>query len=761
MVREGDRQLTEWSDAVTLTVRSDKPRATLTADRTVIPLGGSITLTCSVDGSDDWKFDWFRNGRQYSVGRIRGNTEPYRVISVSEGGVYSCRGGRERGGGGGDPVFQTETSNEVPIQKTVSKPTVTLQPTWPVIYRGETVTLRCEIQDDGGTQWTYEWRPTNRNSPTSSEYRINRVSEYDNGEYRCKAKRGRQLTDWSDAFRLTVRSDKPRATVTAHRTTIPAGGSVTLSCSVEGSGDWKFDWFRNGQQYPVDQIRVISVSEGGEYSCRGQRGNPVFQTEKSREVSIQKTGNRPTPSLTAKNYNIPAGGSVALSCSVRGSAGWRFDWFRQESVHHSAQSIRNNESSGTISVSNEGVYSCRGGRGDPVFYTETSSEVTIQKTVPITPTVIQQPNWSQIYRGEKVTLRCEIQGGTQWTYEWRTTNRNSPSSSEYRITADSSGDYGCRGRRDRFTLTEWRVIRLNVSSPKPQPVLSVSPSWLNPGASVTLSCEVKHQDAGWRFFWYKAVSKLISSSYSLELLPGSTNGTEQNSFIIQGQNHTAGFVCRAGRGEPEFYTYYSEPKFVWSADSHPAASLSVSPDRVQHVIDQPVTLKCSGNDTKWRVRRFTDTTSPSHVQCSNWGTMHGSSCTINRLWYHSGVYWCESESGEFSNAVNITVQGRMLLLFPVLKTFLFHYTCKYCKHNPLLSSVSNIVCFSGTFKKMNKENKGIKIFCLLNPRSSAFIPSSWLSLFLTVSSPVSPSSPLLLIIGPISGIILIIFLLLL
>uniref|UniRef100_A0A3B3U745 Ig-like domain-containing protein n=1 Tax=Poecilia latipinna TaxID=48699 RepID=A0A3B3U745_9TELE len=83
-------------------------------------------------------------------------------------------------------------------------PTVTQQPNWPV-YRGETVTLRCEIQGGGGTQWTYEWRPTNRNSPTSSEYRINRVSESDNGEYSCKAKRGHQLTDWSDAFRLTVR----------------------------------------------------------------------------------------------------------------------------------------------------------------------------------------------------------------------------------------------------------------------------------------------------------------------------------------------------------------------------------------------------------------------------------------------------------------------------------------------------------------------------------------------------------------------------
>uniref|UniRef100_A0A3B3YWE3 Ig-like domain-containing protein n=1 Tax=Poecilia mexicana TaxID=48701 RepID=A0A3B3YWE3_9TELE len=161
---------------------------------------------------------------------------------------------------------------------------------------GETVTLRCEIQGGGGTQWTYEWRPTNRNSPTSSEYRINRVSESDNGEYSCKAKRGRQLTDWSDAFRLTVRY-KPRATLTADRTTIPLGGSVTLTCSVDKSVDWKFDWFRNGKQYSVGRIRgntepsgTISVSEGRVYSCRGGRGDPVFQTETSNEVSIQKTG---------------------------------------------------------------------------------------------------------------------------------------------------------------------------------------------------------------------------------------------------------------------------------------------------------------------------------------------------------------------------------------------------------------------------------------------------------------------------------------
>uniref|UniRef100_A0A3P9NJQ0 Ig-like domain-containing protein n=1 Tax=Poecilia reticulata TaxID=8081 RepID=A0A3P9NJQ0_POERE len=203
----------------------------------------------------------------------------------------------------------------------------------------------------------------------------------------------------------------------------------------------------------------------------------------------------------------------------------------------------------------------------------------------------------------------------------------------------------------------------SLTSP-PQPVLSVSPSWLNPGASVTLSCEVQPQDAGWRFYWYKAVPDPFSR-YTYELLPGSTNGTEQNSFIINGPTRTAGFGCRAGRGEPKFYTYYSEPKFIWSADPGPAASLSVNPDRVQHFRSESVSLSCEGNST-WRVMRFTETGQLSY--CFIWGKMTGTTCTIDPHRYHSGVYWCESGSGETSNAINITVQddsSNPLLLSPV------------------------------------------------------------------------------------------------
>lgn len=110
-----------------------------------------------------------------------------------------------------------------------------------------------------------------------------------------------------------------------------------------------------------------------------------------------------------------------------------------------------------------------------------------------------------------------------------------------------------------------KVTKNNTISP-PEPVLRVSPWWLSPGASVTLSCEVEHVSAGWSFYWYKAVPDLShkSGSYSYELLPASSNGTADNSYIIHGQTHTAGYVCRAGRGEPHFYTLYSQPHFVWS-----------------------------------------------------------------------------------------------------------------------------------------------------------------------------------------------------
>ncbi|KAM4536274.1 uncharacterized protein PAE49_020931 [Odontesthes bonariensis] len=399
-----------------------------------------------------------------------------------------------------------------------------------------------------------------------------------------------------------------------------------------------------------------------------------------------------------------------------------------------------------------------------------SDAVIINQTVSIKATVILQPSWAQIYSGETVSLRCGIQRADYrgWEYEWRPTNTNAPTSSEYRIIAESnSREYSCRARRG-YLLTEWSEgFTLKVSY-KPRPVLTVSPSWLSPGASVTLSCQVEHPSAGWRFYWYKAVPDPSESPYSYELLPDSNTGTEHGSYIIHGQTHTAGYVCRAGRGDPVYYTHYSRPEFVWSADLHPAASLTVSPNRVQHLRGDPVSLNCEGKSAEWRVMGITEEGYLSY--CSYWGTMTGSSCNIEYLWSGNAVFWCESGSGEFSNAVNITEQSdysEVILVspvHPVTEGGSVSLSCRQSGQNTL----SNVFFYHND-TLLQSDGRGELNISAVSQSNEGFYKcehsgnvssQSWISVK-AVSRPEGSLFPVLMVVRPIIGLIFIVLLLLL
>ncbi|XP_067436910.1 Fc receptor-like protein 5 [Thunnus thynnus] len=570
-----------------------------------------------------------------------------------------------------------------------NKATVILQPNWPLIYRGETVTVRCEIQGGGDTEWTYEWTPDNLiTSPTLSEHRIN-SNNYYSGEFKCRGRKDSySSTEWSDVITLTVLPYKPKAKLSADNRDIPVGGSVTLTCSVDpSSSGWKYDWYKDEK--------------------------------------------------TSEPLNT------------------------QDAVF---------QSTGQISVSQGGLYWCRGGRGDPVYYTEYSDSITINKYGSNRAVVTLQPNWPKIYRGEAITLRCDIKDGgdTKWEYEWetpRSTKRQTQN--EYRISSayiSDSGDYRCLGRmKSEQSSTEWSdAFKLTVLY-APESVLTVFPSWLSPGDSVTLSCEVEHPSAGWRFYWYETVPKLSGNSYSYELLPGSTNGTEQDSYIIHGSTHTARYMCRAGRGDPVFYTQYSKPAFVWSGDVYSAVTLKVSPDRVQHFTYDSVSLSCEGTFTEWRVRRF-----PENHNCSYWRSMTGSTCNINSSQQSDAVYWCESGSGEFSNAVNITIQNADIILVspvhPVTEGDSATLGCKL-KRGELLSNVF----FYQNDKLIQNDTRGELNISAVSKSDEGFYKckysgkesvQSWLSVK-AVSRPDSSSSLIPLIVGLVCGIIFIILLLLL
>ncbi|XP_062300408.1 uncharacterized protein LOC134005498 [Scomber scombrus] len=558
-------------------------------------------------------------------------------------------------------------------------------------------------------------------------------------------------------------SNKAVVTLQPNGPLIYSGETITVRCEIEGGGNtrWEYEWRVNNMDisHKDNEYKIIraSVSHSGDYRCKGRKDS-YYSTEWSDVFTLTVSSNKPKPTLTSDKTIIPVGGSVTLTCSVDDSADWKYDWFRQTSESSEAQLIRNVNLNRVISVNQGGIYYCRGGRGggrgDSVFYTEDSNKVTIQETVSNKAVVTLQPNGPLIYSGETITVRCEIEGGgnTGWEYEWRENNTNiSHKDNEYKIIRASvshSGDYRCKGRKDSYSSTEWSdVFTLTVSSNKPKAKLRADNRDIPVGGSVTLTCSVGSSSSGWKYYWYRGekTSEPLTTQYAV---------LQSNGQISVSQGGV--YWCRGGRGDPVYLTEYSDYIRINKYDVHSAMTLKVSPDRVQHFTNDSVSLSCEGNFTKWRVRRFPEDQNWS--DCYNWRSMTGSTCNISSYQQSDAVYWCEFGSGEFSNAVNITIQKADIILVspvhPVTEGQSVTLGCKL-KRGELLS---NVFFYQNDKLIQNDTRRELKISavsksdegfykCKYSGEESA---QSWMSVQ-AVSRPENSSSLVPLIVSPIQS----------
>ncbi|XP_045556550.1 low affinity immunoglobulin gamma Fc region receptor III-like [Salmo salar] len=328
----------------------------------------------------------------------------------------------------------------------------------------------------------------------------------------------------------------------------------------------------------------------------------------------------------------------------------------------------------------------------------------------------------------------------------------------------NSSSYTCKGVKGNKRSETSDAVQLTVSD-KPQPVLSISPQWLNPGDSVTLSCEVDKTSTGWRFSWYRTVlyraglPSLSDKSYSL--LPQSDNGTTEDSYTLipAGPTPTGGYVCRVGRGDPVYNSLYSEPQFLWSGDLQPSVSLRISPNTTQHFRSKSLSLSCEekGNSTGWRLMRYTERGVESGC-VSNWGSITGSTCTIRSTYTgDSGVFWCESGSGEYSNAVNITVDAGDVILespvHPMTEGDSVTLTCKYWTTSSNIKAdfykdgvlIKNETTGEMTIPAVSKSDEG---FYKCKSPDKGESPESWMTVRV-----VSPGSSTSVLVGVVVGLV--------
>ncbi|XP_016305063.1 leukocyte immunoglobulin-like receptor subfamily B member 1 [Sinocyclocheilus anshuiensis] len=290
------------------------------------------------------------------------------------------------------------------------------------------------------------------------------------------------------------------------------------------------------------------------------------------------------------------------------------------------------------------------------------------------PTVTIKPA-QHVFRGETVTLRCDINAerGTSWQYSWYKEDSTGVFSELQELTFSpvtefDAGKYSCYGVETDGSHRSHCSEEVTLTVSVPRAVLSVSPqTWLTEGDPVTLICEVNGSSTGWTFSWF---TETVSSDYRYryELLSDSSRGAGGNYTVSSAAlKHTGVYVCRAERGKPVYNTTISNTQLIWVTGVSPPVSLIVSPSRTQHFTSVSFSLSCEdqSNSTGWTVRRYTDKWWLE--DCSSvWGSPTGSACTIRSTTpYDTGVYWCESESGDNSHPVNITVHFGVILESPV------------------------------------------------------------------------------------------------
>nr|XP_055032272.1 putative high affinity immunoglobulin gamma Fc receptor IC [Misgurnus anguillicaudatus] len=231
------------------------------------------------------------------------------------------------------------------------------------------------------------------------------------------------------------------------------------------------------------------------------------------------------------------------------------------------------------------------------------------------------------------------------------------------------------------------AVTLTVSSDKPQTVLSVSPQqWLTEGDSVTLMCEVRSSSTGWTFSWFTVQ---MNKDVDYELVSNSSGGSKGiytvSSVTVK---HTGVYMCRAERGDPVYHTD-SNTQTLWITGVSPSVSLIIRPNRSQHFSSESLSLSCEdhSNSTGWTVRRYREN-KLKPCSSSSWrSTGTTSTCTIRSLYTSdTGVYWCQSESGEKLHPVNISVHIVDVILdspvHPVTEGDPLTLRCLYRDKNP-------------------------------------------------------------------------------
>ncbi|XP_067118113.1 peroxidasin homolog [Osmerus mordax] len=277
--------------------------------------------------------------------------------------------------------------------------------------------------------------------------------------------------------------------------------------------------------------------------------------------------------------------------------------------------------------------------------------------------VTLHPDLQQIFTGERLTLRCQIQGGEnniEWRYFFKRDDVDIGSSeSELKIESveeSHRGAYTCVGKdtsNEKYsdwsdevmlTVTALPTATVNILSPPPAPHY--------PGDTVTLQCDIsQHEDWNY-YYWFINDQEYRNCNNKTCSFKLDHNNVQ---YSCLGRRTRSGQLQDSQRSAPSSITVTALPK----------ATLTVTPNPVYH--GETVSLKCSvKSGPAWSYRWYKDRPEIT-VEQSGRHRISGDSLTISKVESSDqGHYWCTGEiqsrsiSTVQSGSISITVEGAVL-----------------------------------------------------------------------------------------------------
>ncbi|CAG2234906.1 HMCN [Mytilus edulis] len=497
---------------------SEIPQVGSTDTQYTIEVGSNVTLYCDIKSnlpvrSIYWLFTPYGKTEQVAIqtndSRYTGGTTQEASLTINDVtfddiGMYKCSAMNEIGVGSGPNMMLSvvTTVQDLPIVE-ISKSSY-------AVILGNNVTLECSI---------------------TSDLLVSNVK-----------------------WQKKLETHLPVVSVSLQYYTVQFGSSIMLQCMISGVPTvTEVTWYRNdsGNLKPIDPvtpdfsgslpnmpsltIMVAQTADEGWYICTGTN---LAGKASSAPVYLNVTANKPVITNLQDKYDVIAGDTVKLQCSVfayppvitstwtRNSTGTFqnvvTDGNKFQISGNSTFSLQINK----VDLSDKGVYLCR---------STNDAGTTIGASIVLhviggTPTIRIHPTLSVLY-GENVTLECEITSVPNLTaVAWKTDASGSlqdidslhtkynggtivkPSLTLLNINFEDNGKYVCIGTN--FLGTGSNVTTLTVTGGVPSVYVSSTVYHVSIADNITLNCNASGSPDVISVAWERNTTGLSNKLYS-------------------------------------------------------------------------------------------------------------------------------------------------------------------------------------------------------------------------------------------------------